>query len=104
MAEINTNLMAYYKSLPNKKARESYVKRCGTTLGYLYHILHGRKLPSAEMALKLAENSNWVVTPHHLRPSVFKNPWDGLPAMRDLDMNWSVLRNTSSPEMRKAHE
>lgn len=30
-------------------------------------------------AMALAEATEWVVTPHELRPDVYRNPLDGLP-------------------------
>ncbi len=39
-----------------------------------------RESVPSDMVLKVAEASGWQVTPHELRPDIYPNPTDGLPA------------------------
>lgn len=38
------------------------------------------RVPDAAAVLKLAAATGWKVTPHDLRPDIYPNPTDGLPA------------------------
>lgn len=79
MSKFIIPLVSFVNGIPTIEEREAFAVKAGTTLGYLHHVMYGRKTPSAELALAIAEQSNWQVTPHDLRPTAFKNPWDGLP-------------------------
>ncbi|MGV2654829.1 UNVERIFIED_CONTAM: YdaS family helix-turn-helix protein, partial [Escherichia coli] len=39
----------------------------------------GRSQLSPEKVLRIAEATNFEVTPHELRPDIYPNPTDGLP-------------------------
>lgn len=39
----------------------------------------GRRVP-AEKVLAVSSSTDWQVTPHELRPDIYPNPTDGLPA------------------------
>ncbi|UDL04002.1 helix-turn-helix domain-containing protein [Marinobacter sp. CA1] len=47
---------------------------------YLYQMVNGIRPISPKRVLAICEGSRWQVTPHELRPDIYPNPTDGLPA------------------------
>lgn len=74
-------LTEYLKTL-DADGKEVYARACGTSLGYLYLIAGGHRKASPGVngnALKIAEQSGWLVTPHELRPDIYQDAVDGVP-------------------------
>lgn len=53
----------------------------GVSQAMASHWMTGRKPVAAERVLKIAEGSRWRLRPHDLRPDLYPNPLDGLPAV-----------------------
>jgi hypothetical protein len=56
-----------------------FAENCKTSVDYLKQIAYGFKTASADLALLIAEKSNWKVTAHQIRPLTFRNEYDGMP-------------------------
>ncbi len=56
-------------------------KRVGKEQGHVWDWLNKRagKVP-AELVCDVAKATGWKVTPHSLRPDIYRHPEDGLPA------------------------
>ena len=52
----------------------------GVSQGMVSHWVTGRKQIAPEWVLRLCALSGWRVTPHEIRPDIYPNPSDGLPA------------------------
>lgn len=52
----------------------------GVTQGLIYQWLSGHRKVAAEKVLSVSKATGWQVTPHELRPDIYPNPTDGLPA------------------------
>jgi len=66
-------------------AREKVTQRqlaaqINCTQGLIHQWLSGLRKIAAEKVLSVACATNWEVTPHQLRPDLYPNPTDGLPA------------------------
>lgn len=72
-------LVAHVNGLQSEDARVDFAAKCGVTIGSLRQIMYGHGIASADVALSIAENTNWIVTPHQIRPQTFRNQHDGLP-------------------------
>lgn len=51
------SLSSYLKKLPNKKAKEEFAKKCGTSLGYLRLITSGVRQCGAILAIDIDRES-----------------------------------------------
>lgn len=60
--------------------RTEFAKRVGVAPAYLYQMVQGIRPISPKRTLVIAKASDWQVTPHELRPDIYPNPTDGLPA------------------------
>ena len=54
-------------------------KLTGLSQVHVSRVLGGYERFSPEKALRVAEVTNFEVTPHELRPDIYPNPTDGLP-------------------------
>lgn len=54
--------------------------RVGVTQGMVFQWLSGRKRVAAEKVIAVSAASGWQVTPHELRPDIYPNKLDGMPA------------------------
>lgn len=54
-----------------------------TTLGLSRGAVSQWDIVPAERVLAVAAATGWQVTPHELRPDIYPNPCDGLPAHGD---------------------
>lgn len=89
-------LISYIKSLPDEHARLTFALRVGVSSGYLQLVMRGSRKPSAELALKISEATNWSVTPHQLRPSAFRYPKDGIPEQVLNETNSNLQKNATA--------
>lgn len=55
-------------------------KQVGVTQGMVHQWLSGRRKISASRVLDISRATRGKVTPHELRPDIYPNPTDGLPA------------------------
>lgn len=63
------------------RARRALAEAAGTKLIYLRQISHGRRRPSADLAIRLEHVSGGLITARELRPDL---PWpEPRPAARD---------------------
>jgi DNA-binding transcriptional regulator YdaS (Cro superfamily) len=66
----------------NKVTQRQLAEQLKVTQGLIYQWLSGHRQVSAEKVLAVCEATDWQVTPHELRPDIYPNPTDGLPAER----------------------
>lgn len=52
----------------------------GLSQVHVSRVMSGHERFSPEKALRVAEATNYTVTPHELRPDIYRNPTDGLPS------------------------
>lgn len=71
-------LVTYVKSFPDKETRDSWIVSVAS-ISYILNVMRGHRRPSAKLALKIAQATNWSVTPHQILPSIFVNTDDGIP-------------------------
>jgi DNA-binding transcriptional regulator YdaS (Cro superfamily) len=64
----NMTIKEYLKTA--KIGRQEFAHQAGTTLGYLSHIINGRRQPSIKLASKIIHASRGNVTLADLRPDV----------------------------------
>ena len=62
-----------------KQDRVSFARNAQTTLGNLRQIAYGNGRCSAELAIRIAKQSKYKITPHQIRPDIYPNPTDALP-------------------------
>ncbi|MCP4064670.1 MAG: helix-turn-helix domain-containing protein [Gammaproteobacteria bacterium] len=74
-------LSTFLNQLP-PGGRSDFAKHIGVAPAYLYQMVNGIRPISPKRALSICEGSDWQVTPHELRPDIYPNPTDGLPAER----------------------
>lgn len=72
-------LIAHVNGFSSEDERIEFAAKCGITIGSMRQLMYGHANASADVALSIAEHTNWVVTPHQIRPQTFRNPHDGLP-------------------------
>ena len=72
-------LHSFIQNMPDEQSREAFAVACGSTIAYIRQVAYGFKDCSADLAIAIAENTNWIVTPHQIRPQTFRNQHDGLP-------------------------
>ena len=65
------NLKDYWQGLTAPK-RQDFVKRAGTTVGYMPLLLGGHRQPSPDMAKRLSSASAGEVPLHELRPDIWQ--------------------------------
>lgn len=58
--------------------RTQIASDCGIGTDYLYQVLTGRKVPSAEIALAIERHTNFLVKRQELRPDDFWRIWPDL--------------------------
>lgn len=63
----------------DREALDAFAKRAGTSAGNVQQIAYGHGACSPAMARRLAEATDWVVTPHSIAPDHYPYPSDGLP-------------------------
>lgn len=51
----------------------------GLSQVHVSRVMSGHERFSPEKALRVAEVTNYAVTPHELRPDIYRKPSDGLP-------------------------
>lgn len=68
----------------DKEALDAFAKRASTTAGNVQQIAYGHGYCSSAMARKLAEATDWTVTPHNIAPDHYPYPLDGLPPEKRL--------------------
>ena len=67
--------------LKRKRVRQAELASLvGCTQSMISLVAAGRSQLSPEKALRVAEATNYAVTPHELRPDIYRNPTDGLPS------------------------
>ncbi|NWN92270.1 helix-turn-helix domain-containing protein [Marinobacter adhaerens] len=64
----------------NRVTQRQLADHLKVTQGLIYQWLSGHRKVSAEKTLSVCEATDWQVTPHELRPDIYPNPTDGLPA------------------------
>lgn len=64
----------------NRVTQRQLADHLKVTQGLIYQWLSGIRKVSAEKVLSVCEATGWQVTPHELRPDIYPNPTDGLPA------------------------
>jgi len=74
-------LSAYLKELP-PGGRTDFAKKIGVAPAYLYQMERGIRPVSPKRVISICAQSGWKITPHELRPDIYPNPSDGLPADR----------------------
>jgi len=52
----------------------------GCTQGMVHQWVSGLRRIAADRVLIICRATDWNITPHELRPDVYSNPTDGLPA------------------------
>ncbi|WP_430415797.1 transcriptional regulator [Marinobacter adhaerens] len=55
-------------------------KLVGLSQPYIWNWLNRDQSIPAEYVIPVAQAIDWQVTPHELRPDIYPNPTDGLPA------------------------
>lgn len=81
MSEANTpkkTLLDHVRGL-DKDGLAAFATRAGTSSGNVLQVAYGHGSCSSEMARKLAEATDWTVTPHCIAPRHYPYPSDGLP-------------------------
>jgi DNA-binding transcriptional regulator YdaS (Cro superfamily) len=72
-------LVEYFNALKTERKKKAWAKSIGTNMRYIIAIMYGYRRPSADMTIAIAKATKWQVTPHQIRPTTFKNFYDGLP-------------------------
>ncbi|XTZ40036.1 transcriptional regulator [Salmonella enterica] len=78
----------YLKTKRVRQAELASMAGCSQSMVSL--VATGRSQLSPEKALRIAEATNYVVTPHELRPDIYPNPTDGLPV--DCQVNTQFVQ------------
>ena len=60
--------------------QSALAKLCGVRQPHIWNWLNRDNRVPAENALSVCKAVSWQVTPHELRPDIYPNPTDGLPA------------------------
>ena len=65
-------------------SQSSLAAKIGVKQAHVWNWLNrqGRKAPAGKV-LAISEATEWQVTPHQLRPDIYPNPPDGLPAGKE---------------------
>ncbi|WP_422460280.1 MULTISPECIES: transcriptional regulator [unclassified Endozoicomonas] len=63
-------LITYYKQL-NAEQKRALAKNVGTSLAYLRHLAHGRKMASHKLVKKIVTATDGKVTRQELRPDIY---------------------------------
>lgn len=64
----------------NQVTQRQLAGHLSVTQGLIHQWLSGHRKVSAEKVLAVCEAAGWQVSPHQLRPDIYPNPTDGLPA------------------------
>lgn len=73
--------MTLNEYLKKRRVRQAELaSQVGCTQSMISLVAAGRSQLSPEKALRVAEATNYAVTPHELRPDIYRNPTDGLPS------------------------
>ncbi len=70
----------------NRVTQRQLADQRRVTQGLIYQWLSGLRKVSAEKVLSVSEATEWQVTPHELRPDIYPNPTDGIPAEKVADL------------------
>lgn len=62
----------------------AFARQLGVSQGLVSHWITERKQVAPEWVLRICEVSDWQVTPHEVRPDIYPNPSDGLPAQETV--------------------
>ena len=62
--------------------QQALAKALKLSQGMISHWITGRRQVGAEWVLPICEFSDWLVTPHEIRPDLYPNPTDALPKRR----------------------
>lgn len=65
-----------------REEKEQFAQNCGTTWGYLIHVIKGRKQPSATLAIAIERESEGQVTCEEICPGT----------------DWEYIRSTQVKE------
>ena len=76
------DIISYLEQLP-AGGQTQLARDLGVSPAYLYQMVKGIRPLSAERVIPLSKATSWVVTPHDLRPDIYPNPTDGLPADKE---------------------
>lgn len=68
-----------YLAMP-EITQKGFGDEVGVTQGMVHQWLRNIRRVSSEKVIPVARATNWQVTPHELRPDIYPNPSDGLPA------------------------
>lgn len=63
------------------KNQTAFAERVGRTQGMVWQWANGAPV-SPRSVLAVCAATDWVVTPHEIRPDIYPNPTDGLPPGR----------------------
>ena len=61
-------------------SQSALAQQLGVSQSLISHWVTERKQIAPEWVLRICELSEWRVTPHEVRPDIYPNPSDGLPA------------------------
>lgn len=67
------------KEIQNAGGPQALSKQLNISIQRLVNWRHRGRVP-ADMVLTFCRARHWQVTPHELRPDIYPNPTDGLPA------------------------
>lgn len=74
------DLKTYLKS--NRITQQQFADAVGCSQSSISCVIKGKSRFGPEMAVEVAAATNYEVTPHELRPTIFVNPTDGIPEER----------------------
>ncbi|EBQ5331060.1 helix-turn-helix domain-containing protein [Salmonella enterica] len=78
----------------NRMRQEELASLVGCSQSMISLAMTGRNQLSPEKALRVAEVTNYAVTPHELRPDIYRNPTDALPS----DLKHSAGKTTGGEQ------
>lgn len=79
-------LEQYLETLATKADKAAFAQSVGTTLGYLKHVVKGRRSPSGALAIEIERETNGLVRCEELCP----------------DADWDYIRRSVSAEQTNA--
>lgn len=76
------NIQTYIQQVGIEKASSTL----GVSVPAIKHYRNGIRKVSPSKVLAICKATGWTVTPHELRPDLYPNPTDGLPAGKVADL------------------
>ena len=80
------NLGKHLSSLSHAE-KASFANGCLTSVGYLVQVSCGFRKASAELAIRIAKQSEYKITPHQIRPDIYPNPNDAMPTTVEAQLD-----------------